>query len=149
MRVIFLQKVSGKGEKDEVKEIADGYARNFLFPRGLAAPATPERLKALASKKKKKTEEEEETLKRLAEIARRLADRTLVFELKSDAKGSVFGSVKKETIEKALREHGLTGRDRAEVILDHPLKKFGEHEVRVRLHRGLDIKLKVSVQPQP
>lgn len=149
MQVIFLQRVAGRGEKGQVKEIADGYARNFLIPRGLATAATPEKLKALEAKNRERTREEIETAKRLEDFAKGLEGKALAFPLKTDEHGSVFGSVKKETLEKAIRELGLHPEDKVEAELPHPLKTFGEHLVRVRLGKGIEAEVKVSVQPQP
>lgn len=149
MKIIFLKRVAGKGEKNQVKEIADGYARNFLIPRGLATAATPDKLKALQAESEKRTREEAESAKRLTDFAKELEGKVLTFQLKTDEHGSVFGSVKKEMVEKAVRELGLHAEDKIEAELAHPLKKFGEHVVRVRLGKNTQIEIKVSVQPQP
>lgn len=147
MRVIFLARVPGRGNKDDIKEIADGYARNFLIPRGLAAPATPEKIKALTERRNALAAKEADTAARLRAIAEELRSKPLQFSLKSDEHGSVFGSVTGENIEHALREKGLLAADRIDVDLEHPIKKFGEHEVRVRLHHGVEVSLRISVQP--
>lgn len=149
MKVIFLQTVKGQGQKDDIKEISDGYARNFLIPRKLAVAATAQLVAALNAKKRTSLEAEAETVKRLSEIARRLSASTIQFYLKSDEKGSVFGSVTAEQIKKALREHELLTADRVEIDLAHPIKEFGEHKIDVRLHKGITAKLTVSVRPQP
>ena len=148
MKIIFTQHVAGKGEKDQVKEISDGYARNFLIPKGLAVPATADRLKKIEENKKKHAMEDEGTAKRLAELARELNSRTIEFTLKGDDQGSVFGSVNKDAILKALRENGLTTHDRADVFLEHPLKEFGDHKVKVTLHKGIETILKVDIRKE-
>src|SRR5689334_3981816 len=111
MRVIFLVTVKGQGKKDEVKNIADGYARNFLIPQKLAIAATPQALAALAARKRVADESEAGTAHRLTEVARRVHERKLEFYLKSDGKGSAFGSVTADHIKKALREHHLLTTD--------------------------------------
>ncbi len=148
MRVIFLERVPGKGDKGQVKEISDGYARNFLIPRGLAVPATPEKLKKLESEEKAHNAKEIETKHRLQKIADEIAAKKIQFFLKSDPHGSVFGSVNKENISKALREHGLTTHDRVDIELKYPLKDFGEHEVVVHLHHGVDAKMMIIISPE-
>jgi large subunit ribosomal protein L9 len=148
MKVIFLTRVPGKGDKDQVKEISDGYARNFLIPRGLAAAATPEKLKHLEAAKQVNEAKEAETTNRLRSIARTIEARKLQFFLKSDEHGSVFGSVNKESILKALRSHGLTSHDRADLDLKYPIKDFGDHEVVVHLHHGVDARLKILISPE-
>lgn len=148
MKIIFLKHVAGQGEKNQVKEISDGYARNFLIPQGLAVQATPERLKSLAAMAKKHTEEEAVTEKRIRERILHLRDKIIEFEVKTDAKGTVFGSITKEKIESAVRAHGFSGQDRIEVVLDHPIKQTGDREVAVKFHKGLETKITVRVQPQ-
>lgn len=145
MKVIFLKHVAGKGEKDQVKEVSDGYARNFLIPRGLAVQATPERLKAVAAKEKQSAAEDAATLKRIEERIAHLKGKIIEFEVKTDDKGTVFGSITKEKIESALRAHGFSGQDRIEVELDHPIKQTGDREVAVRFHKGLGIKITLRV----
>ena len=149
MQVIFLQTVRGKGEKNQVKNVADGYARNFLLPRGLAIAATPAALAALRNESAKSATEDKEAEARTAEIVRELRDKKIEFLLKSDDKGSVFGSVTAEMIKKALREHGFVTKDRVEISLPHPLKTFGEHKIELRLHKGAAAEVVVVLRPQP
>ena len=148
MKVILLQDIRGLGKKGEVKEASDGHARNFLLPRGLAKPATPQALSAIGRELAAKDEAEGELLRRLREIASLLAERNLEFGLKTDEHGSVFGAVNKEMILKAMREHGLVGKERVEIKLEHPLKSFGEHRVKVDLKKGIEAELKIIVRPE-
>lgn len=149
MKVIFTKHVPGKGEKDQVKEIADGYARNFLIPRGFAVPATPERLRALESKQKHAAEEDAATIARIKSRIAEMQGKVIEFRVRTDGKGTVFGSIGKDKIESAIREHGFTGQDRIEIVLEHPIKQIGDQEVAVRFHKGLAAKITVRVQPQP
>lgn len=149
MQVIFLQTVKGKGQKNQVKNVADGYARNFLIPQRLAVPATPAALKNLqAVQTQSETEEKAET-QRVARMVQDLKTKKLEFALKSDAKGSVFGSVSADMIKKALQEQGLGTKDQVEVLLEHHIKTFGEHAVSLRFHKGVMGTVTVSVKPQP
>jgi large subunit ribosomal protein L9 len=149
MKVILLQEVRGTGKRREVKEVADGYARNFLFPNKLAEAATPAALKALAKELEELKHEDRELMKRLEELSRTLADRHLDFFVKADEKGNVFGSVSKEMVLKAMREQGWLGKERVEIQIDHPLKTLGEHLVEVDLKKGLRAKLTVVLRQQP
>jgi len=148
MKIILLQDVKDAGKKYDIKEVADGYARNFLFPNKLAEPATPSALKKLENLKSKLGKEELELKKRLEEIVRKIGDTTLEFSLKTDGKGGIFGSVTKEMILKALREHGLVTKERVDVTLDHPIKELGDHKVKVDLKKGIAVELKIRIQPQ-
>ncbi len=149
MRVILLEDVRKVGKKHEVKEVSGGYARNFLFPNRLAEPATPGALKKLAALIAERERGGAELRARLEEIARKLAETTLAFELKADATGALFGSVNKESILKALREHGLVTKERVEMELDHPIKEPGEYVVPIDLKKGVTAKLRVSVKKAP
>ncbi len=148
MKVILLADVRGLGRKTEVKEVSEGHARNFLFPRGLAKAATSEDLKKLDLRKESQAKEESALRKHLEELARTINDRFVEFTLKTDAKGSVFGSVNKEMILAALREHGLVRKERVDIELEHPLKTIGEHEIAVDLKKGVTAKLKVVIKPE-
>jgi large subunit ribosomal protein L9 len=148
MKVILLQDVRGVGHKNDLKEVADGYGRNFLIARGLALAATGAGIKKVEEMKAKKDKEDHEEEIRLGEIKRTIESHFIEFRLKSDEHGSVFGSVSKDMILKALREHNWVTKERVDVILDHPLKQIGDHEVVVDLKRGLTAKLKVMVRAE-
>lgn len=146
MRIIFLQDVQGVGRKFEIKEIKDGYARNFLLPRQLAAVATAEALKKL--ERQKEVWEKEKTLQliRLKELAEGLKGKILEFELKTGTKGEVFGSVTASDIKKTLG-NDFAG---AKINLTKPLKELGEHAVSIdlgeaRLTGGQGIKAEVKI----
>ena len=146
MKVILLQDVRGIGKKHEVKDVSDGYARNFLFVNGLAKPATASGVKELEVIIEKKKKNEVELVKHLKELAQKINKTSIEFTLKTDEKGSVFGSVTKEGILKALREQKLVGKERVEIALDHPLKTIGTHRVKVDLKKGIEATLGVVVR---
>ncbi len=146
MKVILLADIRGLGKKFEVKDVSDGHARNFLFPRGLAKPATQEEMRKLETRKAEMAKEESDLVQRLNGIARVINDRYVEFELQAGANGSVFGSVTKDMILKAMREHGFLGKERADVELEHPIKTLGEHQVPVDLKKGVKAILKVVVK---
>ncbi|MBI2623867.1 MAG: 50S ribosomal protein L9 [Candidatus Liptonbacteria bacterium] len=149
MKVIFLKDIPGKGRRYDVKEVSDGYARNFLFANGAAKPATSAALKELEQLRVAREKENQELAKHINEMRRVLAERTLEFMLKSDEAGSVFGSVKKDDILSALRDQKLVGKERVEVVLEHSLKSFGEHTVKLRFPRGGEtVEMKVVVRPE-
>lgn len=148
MKVILFEEVKGVGKRYEVREVADGYARNFLFPRNLARAATPRALKDVEALKARLHEESAEFIKRLEELKRLIEDRYLEFALRTDDKGNVYGSVTKEMILRAMREHEWLRSERVDVLLEHPLKGLGEHKVRVDLKKGLKAELKVVVRAQ-
>lgn len=145
MKIVLLQDVRGVGKKHEVKQVADGYAMNFLLPRGLAAPATADKLAESAAIEKRREREHAERTARAKELARILERDHLTFTLKSDGK-SVFGSVTKEMILSALRARGWLGNARVDILLKHPLKTLGEHRISVDLKNGLSTTLTVVIE---
>ena len=148
MKVILIQDVRSMGRKGEVKEVSDGYARNFLFHNGLAKAATPGALKELEHLKSQSDKEEGELKKHLGELAKKLDGISLEFPVKTDDSGSVFGSVTKEMILKSLREHHLVTKERVEITLEHPLKKLGEHRIPVDLKKGVTAEITVILRQQ-
>jgi large subunit ribosomal protein L9 len=146
MKIIFLQDVRGVAKKYDVKEVSDGYARNFLLPQNLAEPATAAAMKKIEKFKESQEREDHELEKRLHEIAKTLSDTALQFEMEADEHGSIFGSINKEAILKALRDHKFIANERVEIDLEQPIKKVGEYVVPIDLRKGISVKLKISVK---
>ncbi len=145
MQIILLEDVRGLGKKFDVKEVNNGYARNFLLPNKLAEPATPGTLKKLSVLKAEHEKSEAALLARLHEIAKKINGTKIQFTMKMDQSGAVFGSVNKESILKALREHGLTTKERVDIDLKYPLKELGEYTVPIDLKKGVSATLKVAI----
>ena len=143
MKIILLEDIRGLGKKFDMKEVSDGYARNFLFPNELAEPATPGALKKLDALKAEHDKNEIDLLDRLHEIAKKIDDTKIEFAVKTDKSGAVFGSVNKESILKALREHEILRTERIDIDLKYPLKEIGEYAVPIDLKKGVTATLKV------
>ncbi len=140
MKVIFLKDIKGVGKKFDVKNVSDGYARNFLFPQNLAKATTEEVIKNIENQKKAALKEEEETKNELIVLAKNLENKEFEFKVKTGDKGEVFGSVTKNDIEKSIAVSGGI-----EILLDKPIKKLGEHRVEVNLGKGVRVSLKIKV----
>lgn len=138
MKILLLQDVKGVGRKYDVKEVSDGYARNFLIARKLATPADGAAMKLKAAAEA----QEQARLSGYRESAKRLAGEVLEFRVRAGDKGEVFGSVKAEEIKKTLAERGY---DAGEVLLDQPLRALGEREVSVKFGRGVTGKVRVRI----
>jgi len=145
MKVIFLDDVRNVAKKYDLKDVSDGYARNFLFPTKLAEVASPEALKKLEKMKSEHEKVDAELRAHLESLAQKIKETKIQFELKADKKGVVFGSVNKETILKALREHKLIGTERIDIDLKYPIKELGEFVVPIDLKKGVVAKLGVVV----
>lgn len=148
MKVVLLEDVYKLGKKGEVKEVRDGYARNFLLPRKLAVLATDALLKELEEKKIQNKIKEAETLKELKKICSEIEDKSIEFVEMADEKGRLFGSITKEKILNALRDLFPIGNERVDINLDKPIKEIGEYPLVVSFKKGISANFKVSVRPQ-
>lgn len=146
MKIILLEDVRGVGKKYEVKEVRDGYVRNFLFPNKLANPATPANLKNLEQLKAHLKREENKIKRHLEALANQINERSLVFPVKTNSAGGVFGSVTKEMILKGLRDNQFITKERIDIKLDHPLKELGGHLVEIYLKKGIKANLRVIIE---
>lgn len=144
MKVILLQDIEKLGKKDEVKEVADGYARNFLLVRKLAIPATKEALKELEFRKELAAKKAEEELKEVQEIAKNLDGLEIEIPVKIDESGQAYGSLTIPKISKILKEKGFN-ITRSQIKLEKPIKEVGEYDLTVELPHGLEAKIKVIV----
>lgn len=133
MKVVLRQDVENLGERGSVKNVADGYARNYLIPKGLAVVATPGELKVVANNdavKQRKVARQEEELQGLAE---RIQATKLDFEARAGSNGRLFGSITNGDIAEKLSAAVGTEIDRRKVVIDEPIRTIGEHPVTVNL----------------
>ena len=144
MKVILAADVRGQGKKGEMKEVSDGYARNFLLPRGLAVAATEDNLNAMKLKDaaKKKQIEKEKAL--AAENAKRLEGIVVKIAAKAGGAGRLFGSVTSKEISEALQaQHGIS-IEKNKIVQPEPIKSFGSYEVKCKF--GYEISGVIHVQ---
>ncbi len=143
MKVIFLQDVKGQGKKGEIKEVSEGYARNFLLPKGVVKLATDGAKKTLdlqvASAQKKKDNEKNE----FKELAARLSEMTVVIKAKAGEGGRLFGAITSKQIAEALELQKIT-IDKRKIELDDPIRVLGTTKVTVKLYP--DVKGTLNVQ---
>lgn len=152
MRVILHEDIKGIGKKLEIKEVKDGYAKNFLIPRGLAARATPEAVAKAALSEQVRSEKESALNARLEHIARHLQDNPLVFSVKASAGGKAFGSVgAHDILERISSMFPGENRDTLQKIkprLEVALKVLGTHRVICDMGRGRQVEISVMLTPQ-
>jgi large subunit ribosomal protein L9 len=147
MKVIFLKDVP-KGKRGEIKEVADGYARNFLFPKSMALPATPAAIKEAKILLDKKKEHEAREQEEHGKIAGELDGKELHFKAKAGAKGRLHGSITTANIAEELNRVTGLEIDKKRVELDEPLHHLGEHEVVINLGTGSQAKIKVIIEEE-
>jgi large subunit ribosomal protein L9 len=146
MKIILLQDVKSLGKKDQIIEVNDGYARNFILPKKLGVEATGANLNNLKLQKQNEDKIAKENLEKAKEFAAQLSELTVVTKMKAGEGGRAFGSVSsKEIVEEAKKQHGVT-IDKKKIVLDEPIRNFGTYEIAIKLHPEVTAKMKVKVQ---
>lgn len=148
MKVILQQNVKGLGGPGQVVEVAPGYARNYLIPKGLAIEATKTNLEKLKSKEQAQEKQRERELAEAQKIAADLANITLVIPAKAGESGRLFGSITAADIAGAIRTKTGHDVDRRKIVLPEPLRQLGSTQVEVRLHPQVTVTITVEVVQQ-
>jgi large subunit ribosomal protein L9 len=148
MKVIFLKDVPGSGLQGEIKEVADGYAINYLIPKDLAVPATEQSIDRLKSQKKAEEKKKAEIEADLAEQSKALNGKKITLKVKAGTKGKLYGSVTSNDIATELKNaHGIE-LDKRKIELSEPLHELGTFNVIVKLSKNHMPKLVVTVVSQ-
>ena len=138
MKVIFQQDVRGQNKKGEMKEVSEGYGRNYLIPRGLAVEANKDNLNALALKEKAKKAQEARERAEAESAAAKLKDVIVTIRAKAGSNGRLFGSVTSQEIADALREqHGIS-IEKNRLVQTDPIKSFGSYSIKCKFGYGID-----------
>lgn len=144
MKVIFLQDVKGQGKKGEVKNVSEGYAQNFLIPRGLVRPATEGNVKTLeqqtAAELKRKEKEKEEAIA----LGKKLEEVTVTLKAKAGEGGRLFGAITSKQVAEALEKTGIK-IDKRKIEMHEPIRTLGVTQVPVKLHPEVKSTFKVQV----
>lgn len=146
MKVIFLQDVKGKGKKGETKNVADGYAHNFLLKNNLAVEATAANMKSLEAQKQKQKREEAEELQEAKQLKELLEKLTVQLSAKSGEGGRLFGSITSKQIAEELSKAHKIKLDKRKMDLEEPIRSLGVTNVPVKLHHEVTATLKVHVK---
>ena len=144
MQVILQKDVPSLGKKGELKEVASGYARNHLLPRGLAVEATPQRRREWMQRQEKAQISSRKQEEHARSQAEKLSQKELVFKMPSGEGGRLFGSVTLADIAHKLEEAGFSV-DKKRIELFEPIKSLGSHKASVRLHPGVKADLSIRV----
>lgn len=148
MKVIFLKDVKNKGKQGEVKEVASGYAHNFLFKKGLAEEANAVNLKKLDRQQEEVRQQEKEELQAAKDLKAELEGKEVEVKTKAGEDGRLFGSVSsKQVIEAYQKQHDLK-LDKRKLNMPEPFKSLGYHKVTIKLHNEVEAELKVHVVQQ-
>ncbi|MCH5351085.1 MAG: 50S ribosomal protein L9 [Clostridiales bacterium] len=144
MKVILLKDVKAQGKAGQVIEVADGYARNYLFPNNLAKPATATALNSIkiskeAEERRKKIEHDE-----AVELCKKLANVTVTVKIRTGANGKLFGALNTAAISEALAEMGYE-LDKKKIVLSDPIKALGRYVVQIKPYAEVSGKLHIEV----
>lgn len=145
MKVVLLQDVRGQGKQGDVVNVSDGYARNFLFPKNLAAVADAKVMNELRTKEEARQHRIEVEKQQAQETAEKLQSVSVKLTASSGADGKLYGSVTAKDIAEALAAQYSIEIDKRKIVVNDAIKAFGTHIVEVKLYTGISAKLNVVV----
>lgn len=146
MQVILNQDVKGQGKKGQMVNVSDGYARNYLLPRGLAKEATKSNINVMKGKAESLEYKIQTEKKEASEIAEKMKEIEVVMTAKAGANGKLFGSITSKDVAEALTMQHHIKLDKKKFVMSDGIKTLGEKEVEVKLYTGITGKLKVVVK---
>lgn len=148
MEVILKQDVPGVGKRDQVVRVADGYARNYLLPKGLAMPADESRLRDLEHRRSGQRGAAERQRRDALRLRDSVEGARVRVSARAGSEGRLFGSVTAMDIADALRRQAGVSIDRRRIVLDEPLRALGEHVVAVKVGQEMTARVTVVIEPQ-
>ncbi len=146
MKVVLLEDVKGTGKKGDVKEVSDGFARNFLFPKKLAQEVNASVINELTNKKSAEDHKKKLELVEAESVKEKIDGKSYSIKAKSGAGGRLFGSVTTKEIASAIKEQSGCDVDRRKIQLDTDIKQHGSYEVTVKIYSGVQAILTIVVE---
>lgn len=146
MKIIILQNTAGLGKTGDIKEVSDGYARNFLLPKKIAAAANDMEIEKVAEFKRKQSEEEIKKLEKKKDLGKKLQGMEIIITVKQKD-GKLFGSINKKMIAEELRKNNFTV-DENSVMLEEPIKTTGEKKISLNLGYGIKAAFLLKILPE-
>lgn len=145
MKVILTREVKSLGRRDDIANVAEGYARNYLFPRKLAVPATGANLAEYEKRMKTEEARGEKAVEEAKDLSTKLAEVQITVKGKTGAGTKLYGSITHADIAEALEQQTGIKIDKRKIDMEEPIKSLGEYEVSIHLHREASAKIKVEV----
>lgn len=145
MKVILLQDVKKQGKKDQIIDVSDGYAKNFLIKNGLAVVANTTSKKVLEKELDKRKQAEEANIEQCKQIAEKLKSAEVIIKVKAGEHDRVFGTVSSKQICEELKKLGFD-IDKKKIILTYPIDSLGTHNVKIELHKKVEGEIKVTLK---
>lgn len=146
MKVILKQDVKGLGKKEQMVEASDGYARNFLFPRGLAVEASATNVNIMKTKKEAEANKKDKEIAQAKDLAKKIKDITLTLKVKAGDNGKLFGSITSKDIAEAMKTQQKLEIDKKKLVMPDSLKSVGTFEVEVKLYPEISSKFTVKIE---
>ncbi len=147
MKVLLIKDVANLGKAGEVKEVKDGYGKNFLIARGLAKLATPDVIEAWEKEQAKKAEQEAKEIDKLNKLKEKIESLKLVIKHKAGANGALFGAITNKEVAQALKQEGIE-IDKKAIDIHPPIKQAGEYDIDIKLGHGIHAKLDLVVEAE-
>ncbi|AUG56236.1 MAG TPA: 50S ribosomal protein L9 [Ruminiclostridium sp.] len=146
MKVILKEDVKGLGKKDELVNVSDGYARNFLLPKGLAVEANTKNVNEMKIKKKAEEKRKSKELEEAKELCKKLEKITVEFKVKAGENGKLFGSITSKDVSDELEKKHNIKIDRKKINFPDSIKALGTYEGEVKVYPGVTGKITVKVE---
>lgn len=148
MKVILQQDVKGLGKKEDLVSVSDGYARNFLLPRGLALEATNSNINVMKTKKEAEKTKKERDIAHARTLVQKLKDITVVIKTKAGDNGKLFGSITSKDIADKLKSDFNLDIDKKKINLQEPLRNLGTSDIEVKVYPEISAKLTVKIEQE-
>lgn len=145
MKVVLLQDVKAQGKKDQVVEVSDGYARNFLFPKKLAIPADAKVINDIKNKQSSAKHKEEVERENARALAKKLSETTIKLTAEAGSDGRFYGAITSKDIAEALKAQAGIEADKRKILLDSPIKAFGTYKIELKIYADISGKFNVTV----
>ncbi len=148
MKVVLLEDVKSLGKKDDIVDVKEGYARNFLFTKNLGAPADAKNLNDVKLRKAREEKLAAEKLAEAKDMAGKLENSTLTCRVKAGKDGRVFGSVSSKEIAEEMKKQNGLDIDKKKLVIAEPIKNLGTYKINIKLHPEVTAVLTVDVLPE-
>lgn len=146
MKVILKQDVKGLGKKEQMVEASDGYARNYLLPRGLAVEASPTNVNIMKTRKEAEAHKKDREIAQAKELAKKIKDMTLTLKVKAGDNGKLFGSITGKDVAEAMKSQQKLEIDKKKLVMPDSIKSVGTFEVEVKLYPEINSKFTVKIE---
>lgn len=146
MKVILKEDVKGLGKKEQMVEASDGYARNFLFPKGLAVEATAANMNIMKTKKEAEAHKKEKEIAQAKEMANKIKNITVTIKVKAGENGKLFGSITSKDVAEILKTQHKLDIDKKKLVMPDAIKSIGTFEAEVKLYPEISSKFTVKIE---